>query len=254
MSYEALTLDQHAASDVLMGLSSGLKGEPVKMSVEATHKMPPNFDYVDEHIINCSVETLYVQPGVKQLEVPHSFDDVAGIYIIRCLANNATYTGASLSLRRRLISHLSLLRSGGNGVHLLQLDWDRYGEDQFEFLACQKPPSDLVQWEEVITLLTDSLDDYGGYNRKLGDRVWTLSSRIMNTEQKLIKRGKFSPLTVPYSHPRLNSSYRRTFCQGSTPFFKSEPLLTNAMDRVAKRLKLEAHIAEFVRLDFAGST
>lgn len=176
-------------------------------------------------------------------------EDAPGVYIIRCRVNNATYTGSSLRLRRRLHLHVSLLRAGCSGANLLQRDWDKFGEDEFEFLACHKPPDELLRWEELITLLSDSLDDRGGYNKMLGQSVWSLSARIKNTEVKLIKKRKFSPLPGLTANPRLTSSYLRTFCQGSTPFFKSEPLLTEEMDQTMKRWQLQQHLAEFNRFD-----
>lgn len=182
-------------------------------------------------------------------EMNHVVNDEPGIYIIRCKATNATYTGSSLTLRRRLQSHVYQLRAGNNGAKLLQRDWNRFGEDEFEFLACHKPAKELLEWEELITLLADSLDDFGGYNKMLGQWVWSLSSRIKNTEVKLTKKRKFSPLPALCGNPRLSRSYLRTFCQGSTPFFKSEPLLTTEVDQTEKRLQLQQHLAEYLRFD-----
>lgn len=142
-----------------------------------------------------------------------------------------------------------MLRSGCSGANLLQLDWNTFGEDEFEFLACYKPLDELLYWEELMTLLNDSLDDCGGFNKMLGNRVWSLSSRIKNSEQKLIKKRKFSPLQGLFNNPRLTSAYMRTFCQGSTPFFKSEPLLTAAMEQTTKHLQQKQHLAEFIRFD-----
>lgn len=178
-----------------------------------------------------------------------SVQDAPGVYIIRCKANSATYTGSSRRLRKRLQLHVSRLRAGFSDAPLLQRDWDRFGEAEFEFLACHKPVDELYYWEELITVLSDSLDDRGGYNRMLGERVWSLSSRIKNTEAKLTKKRKFSLLPVPSSNLRLTHSYLRTFCQGSTPLFKSEPLLTSEMDQPTKRLQLQQYLAEYVRFD-----
>jgi hypothetical protein len=176
---------------------------------------------------------------MKLPELILSKDDAPGVYIIRCRANNATYCGSSLLLRRRLKLHVSLLRSGRSGANLLQYDWNRFGEDQFEFFGCHKPAADLFRLEESLTLLSDSLDDCGGYNKMLGNRAWSLSSRIKNSEVKLTKQRKFSPLPAHSSNLRLTSAYMRTFCQRSTPFCQSEPWLTNPMAQSAKRSRLQ---------------
>jgi hypothetical protein len=176
-------------------------------------------------------------------------NDHPGVYIIRCKANNATYTGSSLHVRRRLQLHVSLLRTGSCLVALMQKDWNQYGEDQFEFLMFQKPPHELYYWEELITMLADSLDDCGGFNKMLGNRVWSLSSRIKNSEQKLIKKRKLSPLPSLISNERLTSCYLHSFCQGTMPFIKSEPLLTTTMDPALKQSELQKHLASSVRFD-----
>lgn len=186
---------------------------------------------------------------MKPTDMPLPKEDSPGVYLIRCLINNATYSGSSLRARRRIQLHVSALRAGNSLADLLQLDWNAYGEEQFEFLVCPKPAGELYYWEESLTLLSDSLDDFGGYNRMLGNRVWSLSSRIKNSEVKLTKKGKFSPLPGHYSNPRLTSAYMRTFCQGNTPFFKSERLLTSAMDQATKSLQLQQHLAEYRRID-----
>jgi hypothetical protein len=148
--------------------------------------------------------------------------------------------------------HLALLRGGCNGVSLLQSGWNTFGEVNFEFLACNVPSTMLFQQEEVITLLNDSLDDFGGYNRMLGKRLWSLSSRIRNSEQKLIRRRKFSEIPGRPVSPRLSDAYVRTFCQRSTPFFKFEPLLGVQADSAAKRMNLKEQFAVFVQIEPGG--
>ena len=186
---------------------------------------------------------------MKPIDMTLPKEDSPGVYLIRCLVNNATYCGSSLLVRRRLQLHVSALRAGKCLVALFQRDWNAYGEEQFEFLVCWKPAGELYYWEESLTLLSDSLDDFGGYNKMLGNRVWSLSSRIKNSEVKLIKKRKFSPLPGHYSNPRLTSEYMRTFCQGHTPFFRSEPLLTAEMDQATKSLQLQQHLAEYRRIE-----
>jgi hypothetical protein len=179
-------------------------------------------------------------------------NDAPGVYIIRCRSNQATYTGSSLRVRSRLQMHLALLRGGCNGVSLLQSDWNTFGEVNFEFLACNVATTMLFQQEEVMTLLNDSLDDFGGYNRMLGNRLWSLSSRIRNSEQKLMRRRKYFEIPGRPVNPRLSEDYVRTFCQRSTPFFKFEPLLAVPLDLAAKRMNLREQLAVFVQIEPGG--
>ena len=168
-----------------------------------------------------------------------------GIYLIRCLANNATYTGASLLPRTSIETHLSQLRAGASPAYRMQHDWDFYGKDLFEFMFCAKPVAELAHWEETMTLLLDSLDDTGGYCRQFGGRDWSLSSRVRDTEEKLRKGGKFSFLPGVTATERINPMYLRTYCVASVPFSVSDPLLTMKMDPVRKRMNREDDLEAF---------
>ena len=176
-------------------------------------------------------------------------DGEPGVYIIRCRANGATYTGSSLRARTRLSLHVSLLRSGRSDAHHLQHDWNLYGEHEFEFWLCSKPADELLWWEETLTMLSDSLDDFGGYNKMLGNRLWSISSRIKNTEEKLRMKGKFSPLPGLPRKGRLINDYLRTFCQGTTPVFLAGSMPREKLEPAIKCVQLKQHLAEYVRFD-----
>jgi len=132
-----------------------------------------------------------------------SSHELAGVYLIRCLANGKTYCGSSLRVEQRLQLHVSLLRTGLSPTKHMQLDWQKHGEGAFEFLWCNKPIDEIHYWEQKITLLTGSLDDHGGYNKMLANSGWTPSSRIRNTESKLYQRGKYSYLPGVIRSQRL---------------------------------------------------
>ena len=154
----------------------------------------------------------------------------AGVYVIRCTANCRSYCGSSVRVERRLQLHVALLRSGLSPALHLQKDWKVHGEDAFKFQWCNKPVNELLEWEERITFLTGSLVDHGGYNRMVANGSWSPSSRIRNTETKLLKKGKFSYLPGIDRSQRLNPQYVRSFCEVSTSFATSEPELMMTVD------------------------
>jgi hypothetical protein len=157
------------------------------------------------------------------------FDDQPGVYVIRCTVNGASYTGSSAKVLNRLRLHVTLLRSGSSRLDHLQRDWDTYGSEAFEMHWCHKPLEELWYWEEAVTMLTDSMIDHGGYNKMLGNRAWSLSSRVRNTEEKLHKTRKFFFLPGVVKSQRLNSGYVHSFCQGVTAFSALEPVLAEGL-------------------------
>lgn len=66
---------------------------------------------------------------------------VTGVYAITCLPSGRKYIGSSENVRERFYRHRYRLRSGQHHITALQLDWNEYGEDAFEFrvvLTCKK--------------------------------------------------------------------------------------------------------------------
>ena len=57
-----------------------------------------------------------------------------GLYMIRCDVNDKRYYGESSNVSGRLNSHRSLLKQGIHPCRTLQADWDRYGEEKFDFV------------------------------------------------------------------------------------------------------------------------
>lgn len=74
----------------------------------------------------------------------------SGIYSIFCLANNKSYIGSSVCIRKRFIAHrTALLRGTHRNIHL-QRAWNKYGENKFEFqiLRTVRDPKNLLKWEQ----------------------------------------------------------------------------------------------------------
>lgn len=65
---------------------------------------------------------------------------ITGVYAITCLRNGRKYVGSSRTdIRERFYRHRYRLRAGKHHIAAMQLDWNEYGEDAFEFrviLAC----------------------------------------------------------------------------------------------------------------------
>lgn len=58
---------------------------------------------------------------------------VAGIYIIYCIANEKCYIGSSISIKTRIMGHKSKLNTGKHDNSHLQKSWEKYGKQNFIF-------------------------------------------------------------------------------------------------------------------------
>lgn len=169
----------------------------------------------------------------------------AGVYIIRCIPNNACYTGSSNNAARRLRFHVTNLRGRRCLNPLLQHDWDLYGESAFELLVWNRSALDLYRWEERVTRLTLSQEECGGYNKMISNQGWSLAAKIRDTERKLMKKSKFCYLPTTAEHHRIHPDYMETFCQSLSPFLLTDLLPGDGIDEATRLLELKQCLNNF---------
>lgn len=72
-----------------------------------------------------------------------------GVYIIQNTDNGRVYVGSSINLSHRIGVHKCYLRSGKHNNHVLQSDWNLYGEHAFTFQLVEPcGPDMLIQREQ----------------------------------------------------------------------------------------------------------
>lgn len=76
----------------------------------------------------------------------------SGIYQIKNLINNKIYIGSSKSMMKRKRSHLDTLRRNIHHSRKLQLSWNKYGENNFEFSVLEYCDVDLLETREQFYL------------------------------------------------------------------------------------------------------
>ena len=99
------------------------------------------------------------------MDVEKIKDGIAGVYRITCKKNNKNYIGVSKNIVKRWKNHISLLRSGRHHSIKLQEDYDRYGEDFFEFRVVEISDSDEAKKLED-KYIKKYQSDINGYNHK----------------------------------------------------------------------------------------
>ena len=107
--------------------------------------------------------------------------DTCGIYMIRNKINDKVYIGQSIHIQNRLDGHKRELRKGRHDSRHLQFAWDKYGEENFEFLSiCECKKEKLNEMEQYYILCFESyLGDFG-YNTSLGGQ-----SSLMREETRI---------------------------------------------------------------------
>jgi group I intron endonuclease len=78
-----------------------------------------------------------------------------GIYIIQNLVNGKVYIGSSSNIRRRFSQHKSTLRHNTHKNRHLQNAWNKYGEENFEFIVIEHhsyPEKILMRENKCIRL------------------------------------------------------------------------------------------------------
>ena len=68
----------------------------------------------------------------------------SGIYMILCVASNKAYIGRATKIKNRWEDHKRSLKKGSHYNYYLQSSWDKYGKDNFLFVALENCPKDDI--------------------------------------------------------------------------------------------------------------
>lgn len=118
--------------------------------------------------------------------VDRSFDHKVGIYGIKNKINGYIYVGKAASgFRTRYRSHCNLLNKQQHFNKQLQLDWDEYGEDAFEFVILEECSTDELKQKEQYYIKYYRDKDLA-YNKKPGGEGGIVGSNVSdNTKKKM---------------------------------------------------------------------
>lgn len=91
--------------------------------------------------------------------------DISGVYLIQCNLNGKVYIGSAKCIRDRWRRHANDLNKKRHHSMKLQEDWDKYGEENFEFKIlreCTHADSKKYEMEYIENFKSDKF----GYNVK----------------------------------------------------------------------------------------
>ena len=94
---------------------------------------------------------------------------ICGIYSIENKTNHKKYIGQSVNIKSRWTKHKAELNNGNHDNDYLQKSWNKYGEENFEFIILEECSKDMLNEREryYIDLYNTMNRDYG-YNLKSG--------------------------------------------------------------------------------------
>ncbi len=114
-----------------------------------------------------------------------------GVYKITNKINNKVYIGESLDIRRRWKEHIEDLNNNQHHSYKLQEDWNKYGEDNFEFsLECVLDDSINTYIDKYISLLYEhrKIKKYDSINN--GYNIEYTLNEIANGNKRIIQKEK----------------------------------------------------------------
>ncbi|MEO5886405.1 MAG: GIY-YIG nuclease family protein [Anaerolineales bacterium] len=92
---------------------------------------------------------------------------LSGVYQIRCACNDKIYIGSAVNMDDRCEHHRSSLRRGDHPNPHLQAAWDKYREENFEFMALE-----TVNRIDLLYAEQNWLDKTQSYARGIGFNIF----------------------------------------------------------------------------------
>lgn len=124
------------------------------------------------------------------------------VYFIVCLKNNKVYVGRSQEYEKRWRAHKNMLRSNTHRNMWLQEDWNKYGEENFDFriIHTVHTVDDSIKMEQCY-IDDHTLNKYNISSAESGGDTYTNNPRSPETSKLKSKvfSGKGNPM---YGRPK----------------------------------------------------
>ena len=116
------------------------------------------------------------------------------IYAIRNRVSDKVYIGQTRrTAKARFKEHKDALQSGCHTNRHLQVAWDKYGEEAFEFLVLEEPAiEDLSEAEQRWMNVFKSLDKDHGYNMRASEPCGQTTQEVKDKLSKAFKGRKIT--------------------------------------------------------------
>ena len=140
-----------------------------------------------------------------------SYKKITGIYMIRCKINNKIYIGRSKNIKDRWKQHKKELRNNKHCNKNIQKDWNKYGQDNFEFNIIVECEEDKLN--ELERKYINEYKSCGfGYNMTFGKDENGAEIHTEETRKKMseAKKGENHPMYGKTGENNPNYGKHRT--------------------------------------------
>lgn len=93
---------------------------------------------------------------------------ISGIYLIIHKTSGKVYVGQSVDIYRRWKQHKAYLRNNTHENHILQNTWNKYGENDFEFMIIHECSQNI---DELNALEIEYIEKYQALDRNKGFNI-----------------------------------------------------------------------------------
>lgn len=183
---------------------------------------------------------------------------ITGVYIIKNKVTNKFYVGHSIDINKRFNAHKSYLKRNIHHCIYLQRSWNKYGEDNFEFITVKS----YISEEESIKLEQYYIDNFkndiyntGDYANSGGDLLSNNPNRLqiihkrIESQKKVLEKMSKSERIEKFSRSGVkNGMYGKSHTsevkklissknKGNIPVNKGKSLEENVGELKAKEIK-----------------
>lgn len=118
---------------------------------------------------------------------------ISGIYQIKNKVNNKIYIGSSKDIYKRWRHHIADFKANRHCNKYFQASWDKYGEDNFEFLILERVTNleDLKDIEQQYLLKLNPFKE-NGYNLCRTTESYTFGYKLSEDTKNKMKNKKFT--------------------------------------------------------------
>lgn len=159
-----------------------------KGTIESWEKSYPHEKYLIKIASAFGKSYAWVEENVYSREYKSRWD----IYIIICKETNRIYVGRTNAAGYRYEKHLSALRHNRHYVKLMQTDFNKYGEDSFEYVVLLRDVSGRREKEYMERFETynpakgyNYLDQTTGGKMSRKDRIHEIAMKYGVSESEL---------------------------------------------------------------------
>ena len=116
---------------------------------------------------------------------------ISGIYAIKNKTNNKLYIGQSQDIKNRWSNHKNRLNNNKHSNKKLQNSWNKYGEENFEFVILEECSQDIINDREIYWIsYYNTTNCENGYNLSIGGEATNKGAKWTEEQKNNASKNK----------------------------------------------------------------